>query len=140
MDEVNAELIGEWQYSTHTPPYVGYGYLHDQNNEKGEKKVIYRFQVTNTGRYEVLISHCYNVRRSKRTMVMISHARGRTSVKVNQQLKPEIGSLWKSLGDYRFRSGKVNSVIISNKGATDGYVIADAVQIIEMENPVERDN
>ena len=140
MDEVNAELIGEWQYSTHTPPYVGCGYLHDQNDEKGEKQVIYRFQVAKAGRYEVRISHCYNARRSKTTAVMISHARGRTSVMVNQQLKPEIGSLWKSLGDYRFRPGKINSVIISNKGATDGYVIADAVQIIKLGNPRERDN
>jgi len=140
MDEVNAELIGEWQYSTHTPPYVGYGYLHDQNDEKGEKQVIYRFQVANSGRYEVRISHCYNPRRSKTTAVMVSHARGRTTVKVNQQSKPEIGSLWKSLGDYRFRPGKINSVIISNKGATDGYVIADAIQVIKLDKPVEKDN
>ena len=31
VDETAATLVGQWQYSTHTPPYVGLGYLHDQN-------------------------------------------------------------------------------------------------------------
>lgn len=132
LDEVNAELIGKWQYSTHTPPYVGYGYLHDQNEGKGEKKVIYRFQVIIPGRYEVRISHCYNVRRSESTLVTVSHARGRRSVRINQQEMPEIGHLWRSLGDYQFRPGKTNSVTISNRGANDGYVIADAIQVIKL--------
>lgn len=134
MDETNAELIGQWQYSTHTPPYVGYGYLHDQNEGKGAKKVIYRFQVTSPGRYEVRISHCYNVRRSQLTLITVSHARGRRSVRVNQQATPDIDNLWRSLGDYRFRPGKTNSVTISNRGANDGYVIADAVQIIKLKD------
>jgi len=134
VDEVSAELIGKWQYSTHTPPYVGYGYLHDQNEGKGEKKVIYRFQVTTPGRYEVRISHCYNVRRSQSTLVTVSHARGRRSVRINQQEMPEIGHLWRSLGDYRFRPGKTSSVTVSNRGANDGYVIADAIQVIKLKN------
>ena len=29
VDETAATLVGAWQYSTHTPPYVGLGYLHD---------------------------------------------------------------------------------------------------------------
>ena len=31
VDETAAVLVGKWQYSTHTPPYVGLGYLHDQS-------------------------------------------------------------------------------------------------------------
>src|SRR4051794_36530971 len=30
VDEMSATLVGSWQYSTHTPPYVGLGYLHDR--------------------------------------------------------------------------------------------------------------
>src|SRR5262245_3934027 len=37
VDETSAVLVGKWQYSTHTPPYVGLGYLHDQKEGKGEK-------------------------------------------------------------------------------------------------------
>jgi hypothetical protein len=32
LDETEATLVGEWQYSTHTPPYVGIGYLHDMKS------------------------------------------------------------------------------------------------------------
>ena len=134
VDEASAELVGAWQYSTHTPPYVGYGYLHDQNEGKGEKKVIYRFQVTSPGRYEVRISHCYNIRRSQHTLVTVSHARGRRSIRINQQGTPEICRLWRSLGDYRFRPRQTYSVTISNTDADDGYVIADAVQIVKLKN------
>ena len=134
LDEVSAELVGKWQYSTHTPPYVGYGYLHDQNDGKGEKQVIYRFQVAGPGRYEVRISHCYNVRRSQSTLVTVTHARGRRSIRINQQTMPEIAHLWRSLGNYRFRPGNTNSVTISNRGANDGYVVAAAVQIIKLKN------
>ena len=41
MDETAATLVGKWQYSTHTPPYVGLGYLHDMKDGKGEKSVIF---------------------------------------------------------------------------------------------------
>ena len=39
LDETDAVLKGKWQYSTHTPPYVGIGYLHDQKSDKGKKSV-----------------------------------------------------------------------------------------------------
>jgi hypothetical protein len=38
VDETSAELVGEWQYSTHTPPYVGLGYLHDMKAGKGANR------------------------------------------------------------------------------------------------------
>ena len=41
VDETAAELVGEWQYSTHTPPYVGLGYLHDMKAGKGTKSVTF---------------------------------------------------------------------------------------------------
>ena len=37
VDETAATLVGAWHYSTHTPPYVGLGYLHDQSQDKGAK-------------------------------------------------------------------------------------------------------
>jgi hypothetical protein len=41
VDETAAELVGEWQYSTHTPPYIGLGYLHDMKAGKGAKSVTF---------------------------------------------------------------------------------------------------
>ena len=62
LDETDAVLKGNWQYSTHTPPYVGIGYLHDQKSGKGEKSVTWTPEIPEAGRYEVRISHCHDVR------------------------------------------------------------------------------
>ncbi|MEO0445869.1 MAG: xanthan lyase, partial [Verrucomicrobiota bacterium] len=81
LDETEAELTGSWQYSTHTPPYVGIGYLHDQKSEKGKKSVTWKLPISQTGMYEVRVSHCSNGRRSTRAPITIRHAGGETAVR-----------------------------------------------------------
>lgn len=130
LDETDAVLKGKWQYSTHTPPYVGIGYLHDQNSDKGKKSVTWTPEFPRGGKYEVRVSHCYNVRRSTNTPVTIRHAGGSTTVRINQQDTPEHGKLFRSLGVFEFKAGKLGSVAISNEGTKDKYVIADAVQFL----------
>ena len=133
LDETDALLKGKWQYSTHTPPYVGIGYLHDQKSGKGEKSVTWTPDIPETGKYEVRVSHCYNVRRSTSTPVTIRHAGGETTVRINQQETPEYGKLFRSLGVFEFSAGKQGSVTISTEGSTEGkVVIADAVQLIRV--------
>ena len=134
VDESEAELVGRWQYSTHTPPYVGVGYLHDQKDGKGEKSVTYTPQLPRTGEYEVRVSHCYNVRRSTNTPVTVHHAKGETLVRINQQETPPFDRLFRSIGRYRFRAGTDGWVKISTQDTDGKYVIADAVQFIPM-NP-----
>ena len=134
MDETDAVLVGKWQYSTHTPPYVGIGYLHDMKSGKGEKSVTWHPTFPEAGRYEVRIAHCYNVRRATNTPVTIKHAKGETTVKINQQEVPEHGKLFRSLGVYEFSRGKNGAVIISNKGTEEKKVaIADAVQFLKVD-------
>ena len=131
LDETEAELTGAWQYSTHTPPYVGIGYLHDQKSGKGEKSVTWRPVIPEGGTYEVRISHCYNVRRATNTPVTIRHADGETTIRINQQEVPEHGRLFRSLGTFRFEAGNGGSITISNDETDPKQVaIADAVQLI----------
>ena len=131
LDETEAELTGAWQYSTHTPPYVGIGYLHDQKSGKGEKSVTWRPVVPEGGTYEVRISHCYNVRRATNTPVTIRHADGETTIRINQQEVPDYGRLFRSLGTFLFEAGNGGSITISNDGTDPKQVaIADAVQLI----------
>jgi hypothetical protein len=130
LDETDAVLTGKWQYSTHTPPYVGIGYLHDQKSEKGKKSVTWAPDIPKAGKYEVRISHCYNSRRSTNTPVTIVHANGKTTTKINQQDVPKHGKLFRSLGVFEFKKGKAGSVSISNEGTDGKYVIADAVQFL----------
>lgn len=133
VDETEAELRGAWQYSTHTPPYVGLGYLHDQRDGKGAKSVTFTPELPRTGRYEVRIAHCYNVRRATNTPVTIRHADGETAVRINQQEEPAHGRLWRAVGTFRFTAGRAGWVRISNEGTDGKYVIADAVQFLPVE-------
>lgn len=133
VDETEAELRGAWQYSTHTPPYVGLGYLHDQRDGKGAKSVTFTPELPRTGRYEVQIAHCYNVRRATNTPVTIRHADGETAVRINQQEEPAHGRLWRAVGTFRFTAGRAGWVRISNEGTDGKYVIADAVQFLPVE-------
>jgi hypothetical protein len=138
VDETEATLVGKWQYSTHTPPYVGLGYLHDQKSGKGESSVTFTPDLPAAGLYEVRLSHCYNIRRSTNTPVTIHYADGEKSVRINQQDIPKHGRLFRSLGQFHFESGKQGWVRISTGGTDGKYVIADAVQFIPVQTNVLR--
>lgn len=134
LDETDAVLEGEWQYSTHTPPYVGMGYLHDRKAGKGEKSVSWTVELPESGKWEVRISHCYNVRRATNSPVTVHHARGAKTVRINQQEVPEHGRLFRSLGVFTFDKERPARVVISNEGTEPNkVVIADAVQFIRVE-------
>ena len=130
VDETAATLVGKWQYSTHTPPYVGLGYLHDMKDGKGEKSVTFTPDLPRAGRYEVRLAHCYNIRRATNAPVTIRHADGETKLRINQQEEPAHGRLWRTLGTFRFAAGTNGWVRISNEGTEGKYVIADAVQFL----------
>lgn len=131
VDETAATLVGKWQYSTHTPPYVGLGYLHDQKDGKGQKSATFTPDLPREGRYEVRLAHCYNVRRATTTPVTIHHADGETTIRINQQETPEHDKLFRTLGTFRFEAGRRGWVRISTDGTDGKYVIVDAVQWLE---------
>lgn len=133
VDDVDAQLVGQWQYSSHTPPYVGGGYLHDGNNDKGTKSARFVPRIARAGWYEVRLSHCYNVRRSTNTPVTIRHADGEVTIRINQQEIPEHAGLFRSLGQYRFLAGQQGWVEISTDGTDGKYVIADATQFLPVQ-------
>ena len=128
VDETAATLVGKWQYSTHTPPYVGLGYLHDQKEGKGQKSVTFTPDLPRVGMYEVRLAHCYNIRRATNTPVTIHHADGDTTIRINQQNVPEHGKLFRTLGVFRFNQGRGGWLRISTDGTDGKNVIADAVQ------------
>ena len=135
VDETAATLVGAWQYSTHTPPYVGLGYLHDLRADKGAKSATFTPALPRAGWYEVRLAHCYNVRRATTTPLTIRHADGETLVRVNQREEPPHARLWRTLGTFRFAAGRAGFVRIDNSGTADGYVIADAVQFLPVPPP-----
>lgn len=140
VDETAARLVGQWQYSTHTPPYVGLGYLHDLGQDKGTKSATLTPDLPRAGWYEVRLAHCYNVRRATATPVTIRHADGETTLRINQQQEPPHARLWRTLGVFRFAAGRAGFVRIETAGTEGKYVIVDAVQFLPASPPASPDS
>src|SRR5262249_49008167 len=57
VDDSQAKKVGQWQSSQHTTPYIGAGYVHDQDQEKGEKTITFAPELPRDGRYEVRLAY-----------------------------------------------------------------------------------
>jgi mono/diheme cytochrome c family protein len=129
VDSQQAEQVGGWQKSEHSKPYIGDGYLHDQDADKGRKTLTFHPQLADGGRYEVRIAYTAGANRAGEVPVTILHADGETVVRIDQRKPPAMNGLFERLGEYRFEPGNQGSVRISNEG-TAGHVVVDAVQFV----------
>ena len=126
VDDSEAALKGFEQTGHVSGNYVGDGYRHDGNAEKGAMTARFTLAPPSAGTYRVAVSYSLNGNRATNVPVTIHHAQGETKVLVNQKLKPSDG-LFHVVGTFEFAAGKDGWVEISNTG-TDGHVIVDAVQ------------
>jgi len=129
LDDSQAQLKGEWTRSTSQGPFVGQGYIHDGNDEKGAKSAKFTTTIKTAGSYEIRLAYTALANRATEVPVTISGFKEGSprTVKVNEREAPPIDHLWISLGTFEFEAGATASVEISNEG-TEGYVIVDAVQ------------
>lgn len=132
VDDQQAKLVGEWQHSQVVKPYVGNGYIHDQNSAKGQKTVTLIPEMVKAGRYDVRLAYTSGDNRSDKVPVTVFSADGEKTVNVNQKLQPPIDGHFVSLGQYGFEPNGQGFVIVSNEG-TSGSVIVDAVQFLPVE-------
>lgn len=128
VDDTQAEKTGEWRQSTSAGPFVGEGYLHDGNAEKGKMKVRFVPKLPAAGKYEVRLFYSPNPNRATNAVVVVHAALEGGNFRVNQKLALKDGQGHK-LGVFEFAAGTKGWVEVRND-ATDGYVIADAVQFI----------
>lgn len=126
VDDLTAELTGAWKRSRSVGNYVANGYLHDDNQHKGECSAIFRPMIPRTGSYEIRIAYTPNPNRASALKVVVNSADGTKAIIVDQKKKPPHNGFF-SLGTFRCTAGDATSVSISNAD-TDGYVIVDAVQ------------
>ena len=133
LDEGQAKVVGVgWSASSTVQPYVGSGYLTDNNTDKGQGSVTFTPALPLSGRYEVRFAYTAQANRASNVPVTILHADGENTVVVNEREAPPIGGHFVSLGTFRFEKDGAGYVLISNEG-TDGYVIVDALQLIATE-------
>ena len=129
VDDEQATRIGFETVSTSVGPYIGTGYRHDGNKDKGKQTAKFVPDIPAAGKYDVRIAYTANPNRATNVPVTVNHADGSKTVKVDQRKKPPISELFVSVGTYRFEKGKAGSVLIANDD-TDGFVIIDAVQFV----------
>lgn len=110
-------------------PYVGTGYRHDGDTNKGQQSIQFVPDLKLAKEYEVRLAYSANSNRASRVPVTIRYADGEKLVFINQRLKPPVDNLFISLGRYRFNEGRTGAVSVSNRD-TDGHVIVDAVQFL----------
>ncbi len=129
IDDTQAKRVGTWQVSQYTKRYVGSGYSHDQDTEKGSKTITFQPEFARADRYEVRLAYTPGSNRASNVPVTIFSADGEFTVVVNQKLEPPVDGHFISLGTYRFENNNQGFVLISNEG-TDGHVVVDAVQFL----------
>lgn len=127
MDNPAAEKSGAWTTSRSVTPMVGLNYAHDRPESEVASVIRYEIALPTPGDYEVRISYTAHPNRATNVPVVIHHGEGETTIRVNQRETPPVRDIFLPLGVFSFGDRAV--VVISNEG-TDGYVIADAVQLL----------
>jgi hypothetical protein len=127
LDDRDADRQGFDHVSTSAGPFVGDGYRHDGNTDRGRQWARYTPDLPKAGRYEVRLSYSPDPNRATNVPVTVTHADGKASATVNQRRPPDRDRAFVSLGTFRFDTGRAGSVEVRNDGV-DGYVIIDAVQ------------
>ncbi len=131
LDDSDARLTGVWTHSGSASGFVGIDYIHDGNLEKGEKQVVWTLKAPSSGTFDIRLSYSANSNRATNVPVVVKSAADRIESKVNQQTTPEFNRVFHSVGRLKLQRGETVSITVSTTG-TDGHVIADAVQLLEI--------
>ncbi|MDG2013610.1 MAG: DUF1549 domain-containing protein [Pirellulaceae bacterium] len=87
IDNLVAERVGQWQESEFAGTFIDANYIHDQDKDKGTKKVIFTPRFKAGGEYEVRMSYTAGGHRASNVPVLIDHQDGQTRRQVNQSKK-----------------------------------------------------
>ncbi|MCA9271347.1 MAG: FAD-dependent oxidoreductase, partial [Planctomycetales bacterium] len=132
LDDAHAKKTGDWRPSASTGNFLGSGYLHDNNEGKGEKEARFEIKIDKSGRYEIRIAYSANANRATNVPVVVEHAGKQQSATINQTQPPPIDGLFVAVGRITAAAGGAVAVTISNR-QTDGHVIVDGVQLLPVE-------
>lgn len=122
VDDVEAVKVGEWTPSASSSGFIGEGYLHDGNQDKGKKSVRFTAKLPAEGAYEVLFYYTPHPNRATNVPVVVNGKR--VSVNERQPLKDGRPV---SLGVFSLPAKATVEVLTEG---TDGYVVVDAVQFV----------
>ncbi len=138
IDDVEGKRTGAWVESTYSQPFIGKGYIHDDNRNKGECALAFDTKLV-AGRYDVGLAFTANSNRSRRTTVELIVS-GKTQTLTVDQTQKQAGPPWLTIGQLQLDQDSDCQVVIKNHG-TDGYVIVDALRFVrtDIQEPTAND-
>jgi len=133
LDDKDATATGPWTHSSNFKPYVGVGYLHDDRRGDGQSKLTFRLTPPRTGDYELRIAYSPHETRAKNVPVEVQSGNVTQEFQFDETCPLPSGERFRTAGRITLTVGEPTTVTISNR-ETDGFVIVDAIQIIEAKN------
>lgn len=127
IDSEKGKIKGEWKNGMTVGKYVDLGYLHDSNEQKGEKSIQFTVKVPKPGKYECRLAYTPHQNRATNVPVEIRSKKISKKILINQKKNPPIDDLWISLGS--IEADNTIDIMIRNDD-TNGYVVIDAIQIL----------
>ena len=92
VDDENTKRVGTWKHSTTVRSYIGVGYLHDENADKGKKTLTFIPELPKAGKYEIRLAYVPGTGRAANVPVTIFSADGEKLVRVDMRDTPPIVS------------------------------------------------
>ncbi len=130
LDDKQATLEGEWKSSSGFKPYVGTGYVHDDKRGDGKSIATFRFKAPKSGRYDLRIAYSPHETRARKVPITIESGTQKTTLTFDQTQPLPASETFRSAGYIQLTSDAETKIVISNAG-TEGFVILDAIQLIE---------
>lgn len=131
IDDADATFQGAWTRSTGSSHFLGPAYHHDGDRRDGGLSATFEATIPESlaGEIEIRLLYPHHPNRATNARVTVE-VTGTEPVtrSVDQRAEPPIPPLATSLGKFTTAPGDVVRVTLSN-AETDGYVVADGVQI-----------
>jgi hypothetical protein len=126
LDDTEGVKTGEWTSGTvNGTQRVGEGYIHDNNENKGQLSLRWAPEILEAGKYEIILHFPSNPNRATNIPVTVNIDGNTKTILVNEREKSDR----QSLGEFTLPVGCKTTVTLSNKD-TNGYVVADGIQFL----------
>lgn len=129
IDDEAAERTGFNSVSQVVGPFVGTGYRHDGDTDKGNQSIRFPVTIQDPGTYELRIAFTPNGNRATNVPITVQAGGKSMTVTCNQQQQPD-HVVFASIGKFEFPAGNATVEIINT--GTDGHVIVDAIQLLPL--------
>jgi hypothetical protein len=133
LGDCGAKKKGVWKQSRNFRPYVGDGYIHDDNAGKGEASLIFETKIKKSGRYDLRLAYSPHPTRASNVPMSVEVDGQSQKILVDQRLPLNSGSRFRTLKTLDLTAGQKITIRFSNEG-TDGFVVVDALQLLEHPN------